>query len=81
MEGVSVSDTKTLQVRIHEVLWRPAALITSLFTQAFVTGGEILGELQARFGMFTSYLSSEIMQVACKWVLVPVASCVVQNPV
>ena len=31
---VSVSDTKTLQVRIHEVLWRSAALITSLFTQA-----------------------------------------------
>ena len=30
VEGVSVSDTKTLQVRIHEVLWRSVALITSL---------------------------------------------------
>ena len=44
-----------------KVLWRSVALITSLFTQAFAAGGEILEGLQSQLERPASYVSSDIM--------------------
>ena len=57
-----------------KVLWRSVALITSLFTQAFVAGGEVTVGLGSQTIEFAAYLSSEIMQVACKWLVIFIAT-------
>ena len=62
VEGVSVSDAKTLQVRKSESLTHQHLTRDTVVTNSFVTGGQILWRLQARFWMPAAYLPPYIMQ-------------------
>ena len=64
MEGVSVSDTKTLQVRKGKSLTQHCLARDAVLTNSFVTGGEILEGLQSQLERYGSYVSSDIMRFA-----------------
>ena len=53
----------------HDRLERDAFLINS-----FVTGGEVTVGLGSQTIELAAYLSSEIMQVACKWLVICIAA-------
>ena len=57
-----------------KVLWRSVALITSLFTQAFVTGGQVTAEPGKQTPGLVPYLPSDVMPVACKWLVIFIAT-------
>ena len=61
VEGVSVSDAKTLQVRKSHSLTQDHLARDTVVTNSFVTGGQILWKPQARAWMPAAYLWSEIM--------------------
>ena len=46
----------------------------SFFINSFMAGGEILQEFQSQLPLFVAYLSSDVIQAECKWVVIFIAA-------